>query len=252
MAKHRALISGRNRALVNLIFKKLSDKLELYTTTMQNPDFSNHFLTLKPEMLIFCPQKESMEDTSALAAMRENLVENNAKLILAGNYEECLKIQAAFPMKADAIVITDKNREEDLFLGEILTFVDELMPVADEQKRRILVVDDDALMLKVIKEQIKDRYDVATAINGKTALKFLDVKDADLIVLDYEMPEMNGPQVLNALRERKRTQNIPVIFLTGTKDREKVREVLMMKPQGYLLKPVDRDKLIEMIETLLG
>lgn len=122
----------------------------------------------------------------------------------------------------------------------------------DTGKKHILVVDDNTMMLKIIQQQLKDSYNVATAISGSIALKFLEKKRTDLILLDYEMPFMNGAQVLHKIREDLRTRMIPVVFLTGTKDREKVQEALKQKPQGYLLKPIDNAKLLEMIESLIG
>ena len=122
----------------------------------------------------------------------------------------------------------------------------------DTGKKHILVVDDNTMMLKIIQQQLKDSYNVATAISGSIALKFLEKKRTDLILLDYEMPFMNGAQVLHKIREDLRTRMIPVVFLTGTKDREKVQEALKQKPQGYLLKPIDNAKLLKMIESLIG
>lgn len=58
--------------------------------------------------------------------------------------------------------------------------------------KNILVIDDDARMLKVIKLHLHEKYDVATAISGKIALKFLETKHTDLILLDYAMPDENG------------------------------------------------------------
>lgn len=121
-----------------------------------------------------------------------------------------------------------------------------------QQKKHILVVDDDPLILKLIKEYLKDFYTVGTAINGTVALKFLEKKETDLIILDYEMPGENGAQVLEKLRKKKETSHLPVIFLTGINDREKIEKVLALQPQGYLLKPVDRDKMLELIRKTIG
>lgn len=119
-------------------------------------------------------------------------------------------------------------------------------------KRHILVVDDNPLMLKVIKESLRNKYEVATAINGKIARKYLENKTVDLILLDYEMPEENGPEVLKKLRQEDATKDIPVIFLTGVKEKEKIQNVLQLNPQGYLLKPVEHDKLLEIIKKQFG
>ena len=66
------------------------------------------------------------------------------------------------------------------------------------------------------------------------------------------MPEENGPAVLEKLRANPVTSSIPVIFLTGINDRKKIQQVLALKPQGYLLKPIDHDKLVATIEETIG
>lgn len=120
------------------------------------------------------------------------------------------------------------------------------------QRKHILVVDDAPMMLKTIKEQLHSDYDIATAVNGGIALKFLEKKKTDLILLDFEMPVENGPAVLEKLRANPATRDIPVVFLTGVSDREKIQEALVLKPQGYLLKPIDREKLLEVIHKVIG
>ncbi|MCH5259299.1 MAG: response regulator [Lachnospiraceae bacterium] len=125
------------------------------------------------------------------------------------------------------------------------------IPKIPGARRHILVVDDNAMMLKMLKEHLHDQYDVATAASGRVALKFLEKKTTDLILLDYEMPEESGPDVLEKLRASELTKDIPVIFLTGVTDTKKVKEVLSLKPQSYLLKPVDRDKLLDTIAKVI-
>ncbi|MCH5257178.1 MAG: response regulator [Lachnospiraceae bacterium] len=124
--------------------------------------------------------------------------------------------------------------------------------VYTDGRKHILVVDDDPIMLKMVKEQLRDAYDVATAISGKIAMKFLERKKTDLILLDYEMPGETGPDVLEKLRENDSTRDIPVIFLTGVSDKSKIQEAIALKPQGYLLKPIDHDKLMSTINSAIG
>ncbi len=120
------------------------------------------------------------------------------------------------------------------------------------ERKHILVIDDDPLMLKMIKEHLHEIYNVATAISGKIAMKFLANRTTDLILLDYEMPGENGPAVLEKLHANEATRDIPVVFLTGITEKEKIQKALVLKPQGYLLKPIDHEKLMETIEKLVG
>lgn len=131
-------------------------------------------------------------------------------------------------------------------------FGDSDIPAPVSTRRHVLVVDDDIRMLKVLKEHLHDDFDVATAVSGKVAMKFLEKKHTDLILLDYEMPEEKGPEVLARIRANENTRSVPVIFLTGTTERDKIAKALAHKPQGYLLKPIDREKLLETITKVMG
>ena len=129
--------------------------------------------------------------------------------------------------------------------------IEEGVIVAPDKK--ILVVDDEIIMLKNIKQiLLEDGYHVATAPSGKVALEYLENKTVDLILLDYEMPDMKGPEVLSKLKENPATKDIPVVFLTGTVDRKKIVTALSLKPNGYLLKPISRKQLSERIKELIG
>ena len=119
-------------------------------------------------------------------------------------------------------------------------------------KKHILVIDDDPLMLKVIKDHLHDEYDVASAKGGTTAYKFLEKKSTDLILLDYEMPDENGPMVFEKIRKMPNGASVPIIFLTGVSDRERIAEVLKLRPAGYVLKPVDRDILVRSVKKALS
>ena len=101
-------------------------------------------------------------------------------------------------------------------------------------------------------EELREKYNVATAVSGKIALNFLEKRKTDLILLDYVMPDEDGPAVLKKLRENDATKDIPVVFLTGINDRSKIEKVLDMKPQGYLLKPIKPEKLFRTIRQIIG
>ncbi|WP_026651088.1 response regulator [Butyrivibrio proteoclasticus] len=114
-----------------------------------------------------------------------------------------------------------------------------------EFKKSILVVDDDASYLGLIREWLKDDYRVSMANSGLQAIKWLGKNKADLILLDHEMPVTTGPQVLEMLRSDEETKNIPVMFLTGKSDKESVMAVVSLKPEGYFLKTIDKKELLE-------
>ncbi len=121
-----------------------------------------------------------------------------------------------------------------------------------KQKKSIMVVDDSSLVLRNIKSMLEPRYTVYVANSGKQALKFIPEKKPDMILLDYEMPKMDGRQTLEKIREMEEWKDIPVVFLTGVADRQHIYAVLQLEPAGYILKPPSVDKILEVIEEALG
>lgn len=123
---------------------------------------------------------------------------------------------------------------------------------AAASRQRILVVDDSTVIHKAIKSYAGEEYDISAAISGTAALRFLQTKEVNLILLDYEMPEMDGADVLEQIRSNKLTAEIPVVFLTGVNDVEKIQKALKFRPNGYLLKPIDKDVLLNKLHEVLG
>lgn len=114
-----------------------------------------------------------------------------------------------------------------------------------EGKKKILVVDDDPDYAKMVKSWLKDSYQVHSVTSGMNAISFLLATPVDIILLDYEMPVVDGPQVLQMLRQEPATRDIPIIFLTGVSTREEVERVMALKPNGYVLKSATKEKLLE-------
>ena len=114
-----------------------------------------------------------------------------------------------------------------------------------EFKKSILVVDDDPNYLGLVREWLKGSYKVFMANSGLQAIKWLGKNSVDLILLDHEMPITSGPQVLEMLRADEETKSIPVMFLTGKSDKESVMKVVALKPEGYFLKNIQREELLE-------
>ncbi len=107
---------------------------------------------------------------------------------------------------------------------------------AEISKKKVLVVDDSDTILYAMKELLKNDYEVLTAKSGLSAIRSITLDRPDLVLLDYEMPVCDGPQVLEMIRAERDFADIPVIFLTGRMDKESVEKVIPLKPAGYLVK----------------
>lgn len=117
-----------------------------------------------------------------------------------------------------------------------------------EKRGKILIVDDSEFICSRIIQLLKESYDVDEAHSGMSAVKKLVVDRPDLILLDYEMPVCDGKQVLEMIRADKDLADIPVIFLTGRRDRKTVQNVMALKPKGYLLKTMPDENIKKSID----
>ena len=115
-------------------------------------------------------------------------------------------------------------------------------------KKKILVVDDSLTIRHGMKQLLEGDYEVALAESGVAAIRTITLNRPDLVLLDYEMPIVDGKQTLEMLRSEKSFEDIPVIFLTGRRDTTTMIQVMPLKPAGYLLKdskPADLKKEID-------
>jgi len=119
---------------------------------------------------------------------------------------------------------------------------------------KVLVVDDSAIMRKVI-EQILEMlgHEAVPATNGLDAFERLKQhEDVQLILLDWNMPEMNGIEFLRAIKERPGLSEIPVIMLTTESERRKMIEAIEAGAKHYLTKPFQPETLATKILQCVG
>lgn len=116
----------------------------------------------------------------------------------------------------------------------------------------ILVVDDEADLLSTIQTRLKwHKFNVLTALNGEEGLKIAISKKPDLILLDHNMPEMNGIEMLTQLRDNPELKNIPVIMVTALCEPADIAAASSFGIVDYITKPFDFADLTEKITQIL-
>ncbi|MDR2184130.1 MAG: response regulator [Treponema sp.] len=121
----------------------------------------------------------------------------------------------------------------------------------DKGVPKILVVDDNLPSLKQIGAQLGESYDISLAKSGALALQICMQEKPDLILLDIEMPEMDGFETLKRLRLNRYLGSIPVIFLTGNHDTETEVRGLQSGARDFITKPVEKSILLHRIDLHL-
>ena len=118
-----------------------------------------------------------------------------------------------------------------------------------EKRPLILAVDDEEPILKLLRVNLSQRgFHVATASNGTLALTLLEEREPDLVILDIMMPDLDGFQVLDRIRQRS---NVPVIMLTGRDEVTVLRDALALGADDYVRKPFSIQELLARVRVKL-
>jgi CheY-like chemotaxis protein len=120
------------------------------------------------------------------------------------------------------------------------------------RRAKILIVDDSELSLEILQAKLAERYDIVSTNVPGNALKLARETEPDLILCDFDMPEMDGSEVSAALRADEETRYIPLLFLTAlatTGDLNRVHKQLAGRPAISKDSPIDR--IVARIEELL-
>lgn len=158
---------------------------------------------------------------------------NKKDLFVLGSPVQIRELEKYIPKDAIAMEFERPFNSKDVALAiNMLNSTDR----ADGKMREILIIDDDPVYLKAIKNILSDTYSVKAANSGMDGIAYISKHRPDLVLLDYEMPVVNGDTVIKMFDENEDTRDIPVIFLTGKDDRDTVMKLLELKPAGYLLK----------------
>ncbi|MBR1629501.1 MAG: response regulator [Lachnospiraceae bacterium] len=241
------LIGEKETFLIRVLLKKLteadldaffvSSSIDEIQLSWPNTSILTYYLDpsedIKPDLMHF---------------LNDKLVQDDKQIALIGEKSDVLDMQQ-YLSRDIVLEVFYRPLDTNAYIQLLSEHIDE----SDQQKKRtILVVDDDPTYLGVVRDWLRNDYQVAIVGSGLQAIKWLSMNTADLILLDYEMPITSGPQVLQMLRSDPDTESIPIFFLTGRSDKESVMEVMALKPQNYLLKTIEREELLEKLNLFFS
>ena len=120
------------------------------------------------------------------------------------------------------------------------------------KRKTIIAVDDNSTNLVICKKILKPFYEVYPAPSASKMFKLMEHIIPDLILLDVEMPDINGYEAARMLKEEAAFKGIPIIFLTARNDPVSEKIGFNLGAADYILKPIVSDQLIERIGKLLS
>lgn len=121
-----------------------------------------------------------------------------------------------------------------------------------DQNAKILIVDDMQTMRRLLKSALHDLgyANVVDAEGGTTALSLLESDDYSLVITDWNMPDMEGIDVLKAVRANDKLKHIPVLMVTAEAKKEQILEAAEAGVNGYVVKPFQPAQLKEKLDRL--
>ena len=184
-------------------------------------------------------------EQKTLMTLNDILHMDGKKVIIIGEGEDYDALKKIIPVTV-ILKWLDRPLDMNAFLKTIKGYYEEEDEVVE--KKTILIVDDDITYMRLIYDWLKEDYNVGMASSGVQAISWLVKNSADLVLMDYEMPVVNGPQVVEMLHSDSTTGAIPVMFLTGKNEKEFVMSVVDLRPVDYLLKTIDKMALLGKIK----
>jgi len=119
-------------------------------------------------------------------------------------------------------------------------------------KMKVLIVDDFATMRRIVRNVLKQvgLTSIVEADNGKAALKVLKKENVDLILCDWNMPEMSGIDLLKAVKSDNALKNIPFVMVTAEAQKDNIIEAVKAGVSSYIVKPFTAETVSEKLNTI--
>lgn len=120
------------------------------------------------------------------------------------------------------------------------------------EKARILIVDDEPINIHVLSNALNDTYNLFAVTSGREAIAFCMTHAPDLVLMDMDMPDINGVEACKTLKEKSETHDIPIVFVTGHGDSDAEDKCWEAGGVDFLTKPVNANTLNHRIKSHLA
>lgn len=241
---HKVLIVSESTGyLISSLQKKLVAAGEEVSICPANPDELSK-VSKDVDIVFIFADEELVGQHQGLIYLKDKVVEGDIPIFITGDPRDLSTIIGDIPSHLTQSVFPRPINVNDV-AEKIEAY---LSTAAKDNKKKVLVVDDSGAMLRNVKGWLEEKYQVILANSGAMAIKYLATNRPDLVLLDYEMPVVDGKQVLEMIRSEMEFSDIPVIFLTSKGDKESVMQVMALKPEGYLLKTMPPEEIKKAVD----
>ncbi|MBW2370760.1 MAG: response regulator, partial [Deltaproteobacteria bacterium] len=206
-----------------------------------------------PDLILMDIQLPDMNGLSATRLIKSDPKTEKIPVVALTAYAMAEDEQAALGAGCDGYL--SKPIDTENFLKIITNFMsgngNEKDRVSTGLKSRILIVDDDAMNVKLLSALLATEYHLSKAYSGAEALEIVREKMPDLILLDIMMPGIDGYEVTRQLKSNTKTRNIPIILVTALGGDEDKAKGIASGADEFLNKPVNQTELKARVKSLL-
>lgn len=266
----KILLIGKLSDILRNLSEKISENYQVQLSSLNLDNVKGMVKITKPDLLVVCTIGADYQEMDIFQWIRDESAPLPVIVISSKDVWEQIESVCRGeryhhfvpPFSGERLLEECRNLLEmdhvfDSMLDKMESFATENASLFTEGKRNleirptVLVIDDSGIVLRSIKTMLQESYTVEIATNGEMGVQKAIDMQPDVILLDYEMPGMDGSATFQTLLQIESTKHIPVIFLTAVSDGKRVKEVIERHPAGYILKPPDKLKLIGAIEKVL-
>lgn len=241
---HNILVVSKNKSYLLMSVEEQLKKLNYHLMQVEVKIDAISGIEEDIAAILLYAEPELLADSKAFVFLCDKAVEEDIPFFVMGDGNDIDDVKAIIPVHA-----MQKAFPRPIDVKDVVAALDEYVQNHGKHtKKKILVVDDSGAVLRNVKGWLEDRYQVILANSGAMAIKYLTLNKPDLVLLDYEMPVVNGKQVLEMIRTETEFSSVPVIFLTSKNDRESITQVMALKPEGYLLKTMKPEDIVKTID----
>ena len=186
---------------------------------------------------------EGISEVTACVKPLKEIVDSTGKaLVVVGPKSEWNELKK-YDQGLDVSAWYDKLLDMGAFSDYIKEYLNKF--AIGEAKKKILLVNEDTSFAAKVQEWLEGKYRVHMVTTGTQAVEYLQENQVDLVLLDYELPEMNASEVIGMLRKGSGMKGVPVVFLTAADDKQTFIAIMELDPQGYILKDTTREDLLK-------
>lgn len=221
--------------------------------TSNNPMLvASHVRREQPDMILMDIEMPAISGEDVVATLQRFGCSDGVRVVLFSASVSAAELaQKAETVGAHGYIHKASPLRPETLLAAVDRLLAQPLKSPREKRPEALVVDDSSAMRMLLTQILREQgYEVRAAAHGKDALDLLRDKAPHCAFVDLEMPEMDGLELVLAMRDNPETFEIPIVLVTSVDDQARIDEVLSAGASGYLPKPIDKASIVNRLRSL--